>query len=345
MSKILIPELSPSLGLSNVPKVSVFNHKNGNKGIDTTTRVHLKVYPWGEALIRSFPKPNVDQFDRQKPPSNNGERVQENGLSKRGKSTLRKGANYLQWRFKSTKMVTLTYGDTSQSSHQESKADLRRFLKSVQRYVTKHHPDQGFHYLWVAEAQKRASKIRGEQVVHYHLLTPYFLPKGKVNEWWNNSVNRPRERKGLPTEKLYPNIINAYHSGRYIGKYLQKEGHRIVGNGYAMAQATYQAIQPSFEGTFDVSDQQMADIEEHIFYNVSGRVNGAKEIGDKTDAVYWRWFSDAASYPIEELIIYHLKGNESIKFEALNGTDQEQSRATRSNQPQGSTGYYANDQR
>jgi len=365
MPKIQNGSDTPPLGLSNVPYLTVSENKSafflpeGEENVcqatwergaersssDKTIRMHVKRYPWGEMFIRSFPKPTIDRGEqRSKPPSNNGEHVQKNGLSKRGKSTLRKAANMYQWRYGRTNMITVGYGDTSISGHRQSKGDLDRYLKTLRREHKKRHPDEPFQYLWVAEIQEKRLARTGESVIHYHILTPHYFTKKVVNGGWNNAVNKPRIKKGLPTQTLLPNVIKAYHSGRYIGKYLQKEGHRIEGGGYGMSQASYKGIEASFEGTFDLTEEQAYEAESHIFYNVSGRIDGAKEIGDKTDAVYWRWFSDAPEYPITELIDYHLKGNESIKFEALNnGTDKEQSRSTSSYQPQEPKSYYADD--
>ena len=364
MAKIREAVISPPLGLSNVPYLTVSENKSafflpeGEENVcqatlergaersssDKTIRMHVKRYPWGEMFIRSFPKPEVDrEGQRSKPPTNNGERVQENGLSKRGKSTLRKAANMYQWRYERTNMITVGYGDTSISGHRESKGDLDRFLKTLRRDHVKHSPDVPFEYLWVAEIQEKRLKRTGEAVIHYHILTPHYFKKSKINDGWNVAVNKPREKKGLPTQTLLPNVIKAYHAGRYIGKYLQKEGHRIEGRGYGMSQASYKGIEPSFEGTFDLTPEQAYEAEEHIHFNVSGRIEGAKEIGDKTDAVYWRWFSDAPEYPVTELLKYHLEGNESVKFED-NGRDQEQRRQTEGIRPKGSENSTSYDQ-
>lgn len=336
MAKIRSEIIPPSLGLSNNPNVSVLSTKGVNsraliekhpegKEVDEPTeergrkrsgsssvRVHVKRYAWGETIIRSFATPEVDRFERQKPPSNTGERTQENGLSQKGRTRLRRAANYFQWRYKSTKMITLGYGDTSLSGHAQSKGDLRRFLKSLQRWV-KSNTQEDFHYLWVAEVQEKRLERTGESVIHYHVLVPYFVPKSLVNRWWNNAVNKPREQKGLPTQRLYPQIINAYNAGRYIGKYLQKEGHKIVGNGYNMSEATSKAIQPTFEGTYDLPQEKAQEALEQAFFTIRG-VKGSAEIRKDTEDTTFLWLSEAKEYPLAELWNYHLKGNEPISL-------------------------------
>jgi hypothetical protein len=124
-------------------------------------------------------------------------------------------------------MVTLGYGDTSLSGHRESKKDLDRFIKTTARYCKKQYGEM--HYVWVAEIQEKRLARTGESVVHYHLLTPHYIPKKLINKAWNNAVNKPRINNGLPTQTLYPQIISAYNAGAYAAKYCQKEGHLIAG--------------------------------------------------------------------------------------------------------------------
>jgi len=90
-------------------------------------------------------------------------------------------------------MITLTYGDTSLSNHIESKHDLDRFLKTMSRYCKKKYGE--FHYVWVAEVQENRLLRDGKSVIHYHIMTPHFIPKGLINKAWNNSVTSHVKRK------------------------------------------------------------------------------------------------------------------------------------------------------
>jgi len=280
-------------------------------------RVYLKRFKHGEMLIRSFTKPRVDMSEsRSAPPINKGERVQENGLSKRGKTRITRAGRYYQSEFGRANMITLTYGNTSLSDHTTSKGDLDRFNKSINRYVTKEYGMKA-HYVWVAEIQPTRLKRDGKDVIHYHILTPHYIPMGLISKFWNNAVNKPRAKQGLPTEKLYTNVKAAYHAGKYIAKYCQKEGHRIVGNGYNMSQATSSGIRAIQQECFDISMSQFERVKElalttlvdkkteHHFFQEWEEKEKEKE--------FMIWVSNGNEYALGELLKYELVGNESIQ--------------------------------
>jgi len=226
-------------------------------------RLYFKRYRTGELVVSTHDvyAPNRAET-RQKPPINKGERVVE-GLSRRGRSRIRRSANYydtIQGDNGPKTMITLTYGSISKSGHKESKADLDRFIKSLTRYVKSEYKTEAVHWAWVAEIQPKRLKRTGEAVIHYHLMTIYHIPKDLISKWWNNAVNKPRIKANLPTQKLLPNVISCYHAGAYMAKYLSKEGHKIKGNGYNMSQATSNGIKPTFNACIDVSEEAIEDI-------------------------------------------------------------------------------------
>lgn len=286
---------------------------------ERNVRLHVKRYGHGEMLLRSFIKPCPDLNEsRSKPPLNTGERVQENGLSKRGKTRITRAGRYYQHEFGRANMITLGYGNVSMSDHRTSKGDLDRFNKSLNRYVSKEYGMKA-HFVWVAEIQEQRLKRDGIDVIHYHILTPHYVPCKLISKWWNSAVNKPREKKGLPTQELYPNVIKAYHAGKYIAKYCQKNGHRIAGNGYNMSQATSKAIRAVHQECFDISMSQLEDIK----LMAQGQL-----VTDRTEYSFTNeyeagewviWISNGNEYAFSELLRYELEGLESLKQPEDNG--------------------------
>lgn len=247
------PALAAGMGLSYSPYLTENRLK----------RLYFKRYNTGELVLSTHDvyAPNRAET-RQKPPINKGERVVE-GLSRRGRSRIRRAANYydtIQGENGAKTMITLTYGSISKSEHKESKADLDRFIKSLTRYVKSEYKTESVHWAWVAEIQPKRHKRTGESVIHYHLMTIYYIPKDLISKWWNNAVNKPRIKANLPTQNLLPNVISCFHVSGYMAKYLSKEGHKIKGNGYNMSQATSNGIKPTFNDCIDVSEEAIDDI-------------------------------------------------------------------------------------
>ena len=283
-----------SIGLSYSPYVT----ENGLK------RIYIKRYSTGELCVSTheIQTPDIKE-SRSKPPINEGSRVVE-GLSKRGKSRIRRASNLydqIQGSNGHKSMITLTYGDTSKSDHVGSKADLDRFIKSLRRYVKKTYDVNDFHYVWVAEIQPKRLKRSGESVIHYHIMTIYNVPYELINKWWNNAVNKPRIKAGLPTQTLHPNVIYCHHAGGYMAKYISKEGHKIQGNGYNMSQATSKGIKPVYENCIDIKEEEIEQ-----FYN--GLLNSSRyqthytHKEDQTDLHRMMWIAETNHYLFKEHI-------------------------------------------
>jgi hypothetical protein len=302
----------PSLGLSNRPYLTVLSSeglivsdKREQKDTTKTVRLFIKRYAWGETLLRTFPKPKIDISEsRSKPPINEGQRVQD-GLSKRGKSRLTRAGRFYQNIYKRCNMITVGYGDTSLSNDIESKHDLDRYLKSLRRYCLKEYGE--FHYVWVAEIQEGRLLRTGVRAVHYHILTPHFIPKGIINKAWNNAVNKPRKAKGLPIQRLYPQIISAYNAGAYIAKYCQKEGHLIKGNGYNMSQETSKSIKPNYQQCFDITDEHSYNLQ---MFESQYLTKDDNELSQSFDDGWFKWFPKVDEYAMHELLKYSLTGYE-----------------------------------
>jgi hypothetical protein len=281
------------IGLSYSPYLTVLSNK----------RIHIKRFATGETCVSTHEvyKPNLGE-SRQKPPKNEGERVVE-GLSRRGRSRLRRSANYydmLQGENGHKTMITLTYGNTSKSGHKESKADLDRFIKSFSRYVKKTYNTEDVHYVWVAEIQPKRKKRTGEDVIHYHMMTIYYVPSGLISKWWNNAVNRPRRKANLPTQKLLPNVISCWNAGAYMAKYLSKESHKIKGNSHSMSQATSKGIEPIFNECVDVPEGQVEYLYDKLF-NTSKHLTHYRH-DDESGLPRMMWIPESNDYAFSELI-------------------------------------------
>jgi hypothetical protein len=231
----LIQNLSESrfVGLSYSPYLTALE----------TQKYHLeqKVFKWGEMVSRVVLTTNAGvNATISKPPKNEGERVS-NGLTKRGKTRLRRGARLFQHiaetqkGFKGhTSMVTLTFGKWYPDDKGGKKL-LDTFIKRMKRKVK----NKDFYYIWVAERQKRGA-------IHFHILTPHYFSKKFINDSWNEIVNNHLGKIDLGDfqQTLYPNVIAVYNAGGYMVKYCQKEGENIIGNGYNMSQKTSEMIKP-----------------------------------------------------------------------------------------------------
>lgn len=201
--------------------------------------VEEKLFLWGETVTRVVLSDDRGiNSSNSKPPKNEGERVL-NGLTKRGKTRLRRAARLFQFisdtkkAYKGhTSMITLTFGKWYPEDKQGKKL-LGTFIKRMKRKTK----DNNFYYVWVAERQKRGA-------IHFHILTPHYFTKKFINDSWNEIVNNHLGNLELDDFKqtLYPNVISVYNAGAYMVKYCQKEGENIIGNGYNMSQHTSKMI-------------------------------------------------------------------------------------------------------
>ena len=270
----------------------------------TAKRIYIKRYVTGETLITGFPKPKPEYKAKKKPtpPLNTGQRVQ-SGLSKRGKSKLRRAASFYQTLVDKSKtekayssMITLSYGK-EYPDDKTSKKDLDNFFKRLRRRV-----GSNFHYFWVAERQKRGA-------IHYHIVTPEYVPKEWINKHWNAVVNNRMKKEGKKTQTLFPNVIAVLHAGAYVTKYLQKEGENIIGNGYFLSQKTSESVKPTFQQCYDVTHEE----EEGIYWQGEGLKKGAGYAFTFTQPEdrFLHWINKTNDYAFKEFID-SLKGKESL---------------------------------
>lgn len=287
----------PGLGLSYSPYLTE------NTFESPKVLLHVKRFNSGEVVISTHNRhrPNKDE-SIQKPPTQTGQRIVE-GLSKRGKAKLRRAATLydnMQGEHGSKNMITLSYGGSNLSDHETAKKDLDRFLKSMSRYVKKTNGvGEEVHYIWVAEIQTKRKARTGEDAIHFHIMTIHYIPKELINKWWNNAVNKPRMKQGLPTQTLYPHVISCFHAGRYMAKYLSKEGHKIKGNGYNMSQATSKGIKP------EKTVYCLSENEAQSFHDEAEKLNTTQTqyiVKDENDMNRLLWMPLTKEYLFKELL-------------------------------------------
>ena len=266
---------------------------------DSKKRLSIKRYVTGETTIRILPDyiPDTKELTSRLP-TNSGTRVQ-SGLSYRGRKRLRQAAQYYQQlvddnRTKKayTSFITLTYGK-HYPDDALAKKDLDNFLKRMRRYYgTK------FHYVWVAERQKRGA-------IHFHILTPNYLPKNELNTMWNEVVNGryKKENNQKAIQNLMPNIKAVYTAAPYMSKYISKQGENIVGNGYFVSSLTSDALKPTYESTTRIIDKQV----DEVCLVLDSLASHSKAIYNlDNDAIKLRWFSGLSEHVFNEAIKYFL---------------------------------------
>ena len=284
-----------SVGLSYSPYLGAYH------------RINVQRFNTGETVLRSSEiLPNESQKQYAPPPINKGTRIQD-GLSRRGKTRLRRAAAYYQLLVMEQRtpkayctMMTLTYGK-EYPTDTTSKKDLDNFLHRLRRNF-----GETFHYAWVAERQKRGA-------IHYHILTPNYVPKRLLNEAWNEVVANRLTKEGNEDsiQVLYPNVKAVHHAGRYMVKYCQKEGENIIGNGYAVSQKTSAELKPIYEQCYDITGMHLEDFIESI-HGVSSE--GSHTIASQSEdaSKHFVWISETNAYLFDELLTCTLDGFESV---------------------------------
>jgi len=257
-----------------------------------TAKVLFKRYSTGETVIRFVPSHLLNL--ESKPPINTGERIQEDGLSRRGRRRIRQAAQLYQ-SFVEDKQtekayasfITLTYGK-HYPDHETAKKHLDSFLKRLRRIKGK-----PLHYCWVAELQKRGA-------IHFHILTPEYVDKEWINKAWNGVVNGYWKRsEPSKMQQLYPHVVAVYSAGAYMAKYVSKKGERIKGNGYNMSQLTSADLKPTFEDTIELDISALDALSDKV-RNLAPKSAETYEYEHDTGVKVY-WFSDTVALLFDEL--------------------------------------------
>jgi len=252
----------------------------------------IKIQAKSVCLLTDYPK-DRDRFTR-------SGKLYIDGLSSKARHKIQKASRVLEnvWRFEKglkshCAFITLTYGKDFPSDH-NSKKHLDSFLKRLRRL----HPK--CKYVWVAEKQKRGA-------IHYHILTPYYTPKNWVNSAWNEIVNNWQQENNFDRQTLLPNVISVLSAGKYLAKYLSKEGQNIGGNGYGIDQDTRRLMQD------DVVNFVGTDLDAEVINEITQFM--CNDFGSKIDVkiVQWQnryttykgyWLSNINLFQFEEWLKY-----------------------------------------
>ena len=270
----------------------------------TASRIHVQRFNTGETIVRATNNPKALHFHQ--PPTNEGQRVQRKGLSRKAKTRIRRAAALYQHmadegksRRSFVSFITLSYGEDI-PSHETSKKDLDIFFKRLRRKV-----GHAFHYVWVAELQERGA-------IHYHILTPEFIQKQWINDNWTEVVCSRLHKEGKPPQKLFPNVKGkkAYNAKKYMTKYMSKNGDNIIGNGYFISHETSKQLKPTYEETYDI---HIDDVDEVLGGIEASSKKDAYLIATETEDRTGRfmWISETNDYLFREAIEYSLYGHEA----------------------------------
>jgi len=218
-----------------------------------------------------------------------GEHMIQDGLTHRGKKTLKLAANCMgtltSAKEEKTNFITLTYGKDVPTDP-EAKKHLKQFFQRLQRQF-----GCKFHYIWAAEMQKGTEgsyrDINGA-AIHFHILidrkikittkqreqykNTWIAPDLILNrctgnrdyqdrldmlKWvnyhWNDIVNKWQSRNNLPIQTITRTdceLVNDASS--YISKYLSKESANIIGRMWGIADITRDLIKPTEIVTYDL---------------------------------------------------------------------------------------------
>ena len=137
----------------------------------------------------------------------------------------------LKGKSKKCSMITLSY-PKYYPDDRTAKKHLDNFLKRINRYK------RDFMYLWVAEKQKRGA-------IHFHIVTPFFIPKEIINSAWTEIVRKWYQTNGYAFSQVLPNVKAVDNVSRYVTKYLTKDvDNTIEGNRYNISKCAHELAKP-----------------------------------------------------------------------------------------------------
>jgi len=171
--------------------------------------------------LGSYPekyKEGSDKLKKPPKPRKIGECIEQKGLSRRQASKIRRTTRILHHLSPNNKLsfLTLTYGK-DYPSDLEAKRHLDNFFKRIKRTLGV----KNFHYLWIAEKQKRGA-------IHYHVVLIDYVKRSDISKAWNGVVQKWQKKNGFDIQEVHPNI-KGISDGLSIEKYLTKGFKRIGG--------------------------------------------------------------------------------------------------------------------
>ena len=151
-----------------------------------------------------------------------GENIEQKGLSRQQATEIRRTVRVMQYLSHNNMLtfLTLTYG-WDYPNDIEAKKHLDTFFKRLRR---KYGNGRDFHYMWVAEKQKRGA-------IHYHIVLIDYIPIKFVKKCWDGVVQKWQKANGFKIQGLQPNIkgVETLSDATGISKYLSKAFQRIGG--------------------------------------------------------------------------------------------------------------------
>ena len=233
----------------------------------------------------------------------------QNGLTTKAKSKIKFASRIFQHLVldkKSTKayasFITLTYGLHYPEDHL-SKKHLEAFIKRIKRKYPI------FQFIWVAEKQKRGA-------IHFHLLTPQYIDKETINKAWNGIVQkwqRSQIENGCKQQEVYPNVGKVFEAGKYMTKYMQKEGENIGGNMYGIDMVTRSLMEP--ETITLESETDLNDIAEHLSLHIKSK-DAVAFTNTDFNKNFQSWISKTNTFALDEFLSYSINELEIKKHDS-----------------------------
>jgi len=221
-----------------------------------------------------------------------GKKVQQSEVKPHGKRSLRQSAHVylgMSRKRRDRRRGKVTFLSLSFKriipDHKMAKEILKAFM---QRWRSSH---EELHYAWKAELQE-GKEIDGQMsyryfhgaALHFHILTPHFLHKDRLNKLWNEVVANRFKEEGLITDSefdiwmyeleqflkygsykkalflLTPNVKGLNRPASYMAKYVSKKSGLIDGNIWFVSKATKKLILPDV-----VEDEFQSQLEAERF--------------------------------------------------------------------------------
>jgi len=209
--------------------------KKDKESKNTTHFMSAKTYINGEITIcmGSHPKRALNGLNgNNKPPIKTND--PQLGISREQATQIRRTVRVLHYLSPNTKLsfLTLTYGN-DYPDDLTAKKHLDNFFKRIKR---KRYKGKNFHYLWIAEKQKRGA-------LHYHVVLIDYIKRDLIFDAWNGVVQKWQKKQGFEIQEVYPNI-KGVRTNEGIQKYLTKGFKRI--GGYLTKEDKKKDIQPIY---------------------------------------------------------------------------------------------------
>ena len=262
--------------------------------------IRIDLFKNGEAKIKSQSIPKkplkdllTEEFNM---PRRNGEIFQQ-GMTNKAKGKIKLASRLFQHQVLTRKegrpyasFITLTYGLHYPSDHL-SKKHLDNFIKRLKRK----HPSM--QYIWVIEKQQRGAP-------HFHILTPNYIDKDLINKSWNGVVSKWQKQninEGVKQQEVYPNVGKVFEAGKYMTKYMQKEGENIGGNMYGIDQTTREMMKAEII-TIE-SDYDLSEISEHLSSHLKAKESVVFSCQDFNKNNQY-WISELNDFNLNEFLNY-----------------------------------------